>query len=62
MLFSYLIVYLSFQIIFFIDYIAQEIEFFPDAGVGFYLGLIGFLLIILNVVNVLTSVENSSGG
>ena len=53
---------LGFQIIFFIDHIAQEIEYISNAGVGLYLGVIGFLLIILNVVNILTTVEDTSGG
>lgn len=53
---------LGFQLLFFIDHISQEIEFIFDAGLGFYLGVFGFLLIIINVINVLTTVENQSGG
>ncbi|MFX0027646.1 MAG: hypothetical protein ACFE8B_00430 [Candidatus Hermodarchaeota archaeon] len=53
---------LGFQIIFFIDHIAQEIEYVSNAGVGLYLGVIGFLLILLNIVNILTTVENTGGG
>jgi len=53
---------LGFQLLFFIDHISQEIEFIFDAGLGFYLGVFGFLLIIINVINVLTIVENQSGG
>jgi len=53
---------LGFQLLFFIDHISQEIEFISNAGLGFYLGVFGFLLIIINVINVLTTVENQSGG
>lgn len=53
---------LGFQLLFFIDHISQEIEFIFDAGLGFYLGVFGFLLIIINIINVLTTVENQSGG
>jgi len=53
---------LGFQLLFFIDHISQEIEFISDAGFGFYLGIFGFLLIIINVINVLTTIENQSGG
>ena len=48
---------LGFQLIFFIDYISQEIEFVYNAGIGLYLGAFGFLLIIVNVINFLTKVE-----
>lgn len=53
---------IGFQIFFFIQYIAQEIEFISDAGIGLYFGIIGFLLIILNLVNVITTEKNTSGG
>ncbi|MHA2005944.1 MAG: hypothetical protein ACXABO_00415 [Promethearchaeota archaeon] len=53
---------LGFQLIFFIDYISQEIEFINNAGIGLYLGVIGFLLIIVNVISFLTKVETESGG
>ncbi|MFX1374542.1 MAG: hypothetical protein ACFFA0_01910 [Promethearchaeota archaeon] len=49
---------LGFQLIFFIDYISQELEFVPNAKIGFYLGVFGFLLIIINIINVLTTMEN----
>ena len=51
---------LGFQLLFFIDYISQYIS--SDVGLGFYLGVFGFLLIIINVINVLTTTENQSGG
>ena len=53
---------LGFQLIFFIDYISQELGFLTNAGVGIYLGSFGFLLIIINTINVLTRVEKDSGG
>ncbi|MFX1280004.1 MAG: hypothetical protein ACFFA3_11345 [Promethearchaeota archaeon] len=53
---------LGFQIFFFIEHIAQEIEFISDAGIGLYFGIIGFLLIILNLVNVIITEKNTSGG
>lgn len=48
---------LGFQLLFFIDYISQEIAFVYNAGIGLYLGVIGFLLIIVNVISFLTKVE-----
>ncbi len=48
---------LGFLIIFFIDHISQEIEYLPTAGIGLYLGLTGFLLIIINIINVLITFE-----
>ncbi|KKK43460.1 hypothetical protein LCGC14_0404780 [marine sediment metagenome] len=53
---------LGFQLIFFIDYISQIIEFHPDADFGFYLGVLGFLLIIVNLIYSLSKVEKSRGG
>jgi len=48
---------LGFLIIFFFDYITQEFEYISNAGVGVYLGVIGFLLIIFNIINVLITIE-----
>jgi len=53
---------IGFQLLFFIDHIAQEIEFISDAGIGLYLGIFGFLLILINLIYVLTTIENHSGG
>ena len=53
---------LGFQLIFFIDYIIQELEFLSNAGVGVYLGSFGFFLIIINIVNILTKAERELGG
>ncbi|MHA2037311.1 MAG: hypothetical protein ACW98X_12810 [Promethearchaeota archaeon] len=53
---------LGFQLIFFIDYIIQELGFLSNAGVGVYLGSFGFFLIIINIINILTRIENDSGG
>ena len=41
---------LGFLIIFFVDYITQDIEYISSAGIGFYLGVIGFLLILFNII------------
>ncbi|MFX0082024.1 MAG: hypothetical protein ACFE94_09750 [Candidatus Hodarchaeota archaeon] len=49
---------LGFQLLFFIDHISQEIEFISNAGLGLYLGVFGFLLIIINIINVLSTAEN----
>ncbi|MFX1366092.1 MAG: hypothetical protein ACFFCE_06805 [Promethearchaeota archaeon] len=48
---------LGFLIIFFIDYISQEIEYFYSAGIGFFLGVMGFLIIFFNVLNILFTLE-----
>jgi len=53
---------LGFQLIIFIDYISQELGFLANAGAGIYLGVFGFLLIIINTINVLTRPEKDSGG
>lgn len=53
---------LGFQLIFFIDYISQELGFLSNAGVGVYLGSFGFFLIIINLIYILTRVEKDSGG
>ena len=53
---------IGFQLLFFIDHIAQEIEFISDAGIGLYLGIFGFLLILVNLIYVLTTLDNPSGG
>jgi hypothetical protein len=53
---------LGFQLFFFIDYISQEIDVIYNAGLGFYLGVFGFLLIIINLINVLSTVENNQEG
>jgi len=53
---------LGFQLIFFIDYISQVIEFLPDADLGFYLGVIGFFFIIVNIIYLLSKTEKFSGG
>ncbi|MFX1478784.1 MAG: hypothetical protein ACFFCI_11700 [Promethearchaeota archaeon] len=48
---------LGFQIFFFIHHIAQEIEFLPNANIGLYLGIFGFIFIIINIIYVLSIVE-----
>ncbi|MFX0001115.1 MAG: hypothetical protein ACFE9Q_13310 [Candidatus Hodarchaeota archaeon] len=53
---------LGFMLIFFIDYISQEIEFISNSGIGFYLGVAGFLLVLLNVINVLITKEKQTDG
>ena len=53
---------LGFLIIFFIDYITQDIGYISNADIGFYLGIIGFLLILINVINVLLTIEKHGEG
>ena len=53
---------LGFMIIFFIDYITQEISFISNPGIGFYLGVIGFLLILFNIINILITIEKQMDG
>lgn len=52
---------LGFQFIFFIDYLSQEILFLSEAGPGFYIGVIGFLLMISNLIYLLTNTEKKGG-
>ncbi|MFX1379209.1 MAG: hypothetical protein ACFFA4_08940 [Promethearchaeota archaeon] len=52
----------GFFILFFIDYIIQEIPSFPNPGIGFYLGVVGFLLIIFNILNMLLTKEKQEEG
>ncbi|MHA2398883.1 MAG: hypothetical protein ACXADU_08330, partial [Promethearchaeota archaeon] len=53
---------LGFQLLFFIFYISEVIAFSPEAGAGLYLGVFGFLLIIINLIYVLTVADKESGG
>ncbi|MFX1468750.1 MAG: hypothetical protein ACFFB8_08805 [Promethearchaeota archaeon] len=53
---------LGFLLIFLIDYISQEIQYISNAGIGFYLGIIGFLLILFNLLNVLITNEKVKEG
>jgi hypothetical protein len=53
---------LGFQLVFFIDYITQEIGFLSNAGVGVYLGAVGFFLIIINIISILSRKEKDIGG
>lgn len=53
---------LGFFLIFFIDYIIQEIVFFPNPGIGFYLGVAGFLLVLFNILNMLLTTEKQTEG
>lgn len=53
---------LGFLVIFFIDYISQEFEFLLNAGLGFYLGVVGFLLVMINIINILLSIEKQTEG
>ncbi|MCK4479117.1 MAG: hypothetical protein KAV01_01195 [Candidatus Lokiarchaeota archaeon] len=53
---------LGFMIIFFIDYITQEISYISNANIGFYLGVIGFLLILFNIINILITIEKQMDG
>ncbi|MFX0004045.1 MAG: hypothetical protein ACFE9C_10310 [Candidatus Hodarchaeota archaeon] len=53
---------LGFFLTFFIDYIIQEIVSFPNPGIGFYLGVVGFLLILFNILNMLLTNEKKMEG
>jgi hypothetical protein len=53
---------LGFLLIFFIEYITQEIQYLSSAGIGFYLGISGFLLILINLINVLITIEKKTDG
>ncbi len=53
---------LGFMLIFFIDYISQEIEYFSNSGAGFYLGIAGFLLVLFNIINVLIALQKQTEG
>ena len=53
---------LGFQLFFFIDYIFQVITFLPDADIGLYLGVFGFILITVNLIYILTAADKLSGG
>jgi len=53
---------LGFFLVFFIDYIIHEIVTFPNPGIGFYLGVAGFLLILFNILNMLLTIEKQTEG
>jgi len=53
---------LGFMLTFFIDYISQEIEYFSNSGIGFYLGVAGFLLVLFNIINVLIALQKHTEG
>jgi hypothetical protein len=53
---------LGFFVLFFIDYIIQEIASFPNPGIGFYLGIAGFLIILTNILNMLLTMEKRTEG
>jgi len=56
------IVGLGFMLLFFIEYISQEIEYLSNSGIGFYLGVIGFLLVLFNIINILISFQRQTTG
>jgi len=53
---------LGFLLIFFFDYISQELEFLSNAGIGLYLGVTGFLLNLFNLIIILISKDNTLDG
>ncbi|MFW9895055.1 MAG: hypothetical protein ACFFD7_04555 [Candidatus Thorarchaeota archaeon] len=53
---------IGFQLVFFIDYISQEIDFVSNAGIGVYIGSFGFFLIIINIIFILSRKEKDVGG
>ncbi|MFX0038705.1 MAG: hypothetical protein ACFFCY_09810 [Promethearchaeota archaeon] len=56
------VVGLGFFLIFFIDYFIEESAYFSNPGIGFYLGIIGFLLILFNILNILLKSEKQAEG
>ncbi|MFX1322517.1 MAG: hypothetical protein ACFFAQ_12830 [Promethearchaeota archaeon] len=52
---------IGFLLLFSIDFLSQESDYILSLGVGFYLFLIGFLLIVINVINILLTKEKESG-
>ena len=53
---------LGFFLIFFLDYIIQQIATFLNPRIGFYLGVAGFLLILFNILNMLLTIEKQKEG
>jgi hypothetical protein len=53
---------LGFMLVFFIDYISQELEYISNSGIGFYLGITGFLLVLFNIINILISLQRQTKG
>ncbi|MFX1420018.1 MAG: hypothetical protein ACFE9N_13960 [Promethearchaeota archaeon] len=53
---------LGFFLMFFIDYIIQQIATFPNPRIGFYLGIAGFLIILFNILNMLLTTEKQKEG
>ncbi|MFX1411104.1 MAG: hypothetical protein ACFFA6_12185 [Promethearchaeota archaeon] len=51
---------IGFLLIFFIEFISKEVDYILNIGVGFYLFLVGFLLIIINIINILLTKEEES--
>jgi len=53
---------IGFLLIFFFDYISQELEFLSNAGIGLYLGVTGFLLNLFNLIIILITKDNTLDG
>ena len=53
---------LGFFVSFFINHIVQEMTSFLNPGIGFYLGIAGFLLILINILNMLLTIEKRMEG
>lgn len=52
---------IGFILIFLIDFLSQEKDYILSLEIGFYLFLTGFLLIIINMINILLTKEKESG-
>lgn len=52
----------AFFLVFILELIPQEIEYIPNAGVGFYISIIGSILIFFHNLNVLLTREKSIEG
>lgn len=53
---------LGFLLLFFFDYLSQEIEYLANAGIGLYLGITGFLLNLFNLFIILITKNNVMDG
>ena len=53
---------LGFLLIFFFDYISQELEYLSNAGIGLYLGVTGFLLNLFNPITILMTKDKILDG
>ncbi|MHA1292161.1 MAG: hypothetical protein ACTSQJ_05775 [Promethearchaeota archaeon] len=53
---------LSFLLLFLFDFIPNQIKYIPKAGLGFYCCIAGFMLVIIDIINVLLTKEKNVEG